>query len=67
MAALHERMPVILEPADWPVWLGESDGDPLTLLKPSAEGVLRVWAVDKRVGNVRNDGPELLEPVATLV
>ena len=24
MAALHERMPVILEPADWPVWLGES-------------------------------------------
>jgi hypothetical protein len=27
-----------------------------------AEGILRIWPVDKRVGNVRNDGPELLEP-----
>ena len=25
MAALHQRMPVVLEPADWPVWLGEAD------------------------------------------
>jgi hypothetical protein len=24
--------------------------------------VLRLWPVDKRVGNFRNDGPELLEP-----
>ena len=27
MAELHERMPVILEPSDWPVWLGEAEGD----------------------------------------
>lgn len=27
MSALHERMPVILEPQDWPRWLGEADGD----------------------------------------
>jgi putative SOS response-associated peptidase YedK len=25
MAALHDRMPVILEPDDWPLWLGEAD------------------------------------------
>jgi hypothetical protein len=24
VAELHERMPVILEPDDWPVWLGET-------------------------------------------
>jgi putative SOS response-associated peptidase YedK len=24
---------------------------------------LRVWPVDRRVGNVKNDGAELLEPV----
>ena len=58
---LHDRMPVILEPADWPVWLGEVEGDPSALLHPAAEGVLRLWPIDKRVGNVRNDGPELLE------
>jgi putative SOS response-associated peptidase YedK len=60
MAVLHERMPVILEPADWPGWLGETEVDAASLLRPLPEGVLRTWPVDKRVGNVRNDGPELL-------
>jgi putative SOS response-associated peptidase YedK len=40
------------------------DGDPATLLRPAAEDVLRIWPVDKKVGNVRSDGPELLEPRA---
>ncbi len=64
MSVLHERMPVILEPSDWPLWLAEQPGDPVPLLRPAPEGVLRLWPVDKRVGNVRNDGPELLEPLA---
>jgi putative SOS response-associated peptidase YedK len=63
MAVLHERMPVILEAADWPIWLGEQPGDAAELLRPSREGLLRVWQVDKRVGNVRNDGPDLLVPI----
>ena len=64
MSALHERMPVILAPEDWPAWLGEQPGDPATMLHPAPPGILRIWPVDKRVGNVRNDGPELLEPMA---
>ncbi len=64
MSALHERMPVILEQADWPVWLNESEGDPVSLLRPSPDGVLRLWPVGKHIGNVRNDGPELLAPAA---
>jgi putative SOS response-associated peptidase YedK len=64
MVALHERMPVILEQADWPGWLGEAEIDFSTMLRPSADGVLRIWPVGKRVGNVRNDGPELLAPAA---
>ncbi len=60
---LHERMPVVLEPADWPAWLGEADGDPAALLRPSLAG-LRTWPVSTRVNSVRNDGPELAEPVA---
>src|ERR1700712_168502 len=62
MAALHNRMPVILEAEDWPVWLGEVEGDPQPLLKPAKQGILRIWPVGKRVGNVRNDGPDLLQP-----
>lgn len=62
MAVLHERMPVILEKPDWAAWLGEQEADPLTLLRPLREGVLRLWPVSRRVGNVRNDGPDLLKP-----
>jgi putative SOS response-associated peptidase YedK len=64
MAVLHDRMPVILEKSDWPAWLGEEESDPAALLRPAPEGILRLWPVDKRVGNVRNDGPELLAPLA---
>lgn len=66
MSALHERMPVILEPSDWPGWLGEAEVDPATLLRFSAEGTLRFWPVDKRVGSVRNDGPDLLTETAAV-
>ena len=60
---LHERMPVVLESRDWAAWLGEEDGDPAALLRPSG-AVFRVWPVSSRVNSVRNNGPELVEPVA---
>ena len=55
-------MPVIIEREDWPLWLGETEGDAASLLRPAPEDVLRVWPVGKAVGNFRNDGPELLKP-----
>ena len=60
---LHDRMPVILEPADWPTWLGEVEGDPAGLLKPAGDDVLKVWPVSKQVNSPRNNGAELLERV----
>jgi putative SOS response-associated peptidase YedK len=63
LRALHERMPVVLEEADWPAWLGEAEADPGALLRPAAEDVLRVWPVDRRVGNVRNNDAGLLAPI----
>ena len=62
---MHERMPVILDEADWPKWLGEEPAtlDELyALLKPSPDEVLKAWPVDKSVGNVRNKGPQLIAP-----
>jgi len=59
---LHERMPVILEPVDWPAWLGEVAGDPGAMLRPSA-AELRMWRIGKAVNSVRNDNASLLEPV----
>ena len=34
VAAVHDRMPAILEPGDWAGWLGERDADPATMLRP---------------------------------
>jgi putative SOS response-associated peptidase YedK len=61
LLGIQPRMPVIIEPTDWPLWLGEAEGDVTALLRPAPEDVLRLWPVDKRVGNVKNDGPDLLE------
>jgi putative SOS response-associated peptidase YedK len=63
LAGIQDRMPVIIEHQDWPLWLGEIDGDPASLLRPAPEDVLRLWQVGKAVGNVKNDGAELIEPI----
>jgi len=63
LAPLHDRMPVILSEADWPAWLGEqpaTEAELLALLKPYAADKMRLWPVDKRVGNVRNNDPTLV-------
>ena len=62
LSMIQPRMPVIIEKADWPVWLGETEGNVPALLRPAPEDVLQLWPADKRVGNVRNNGPELLNP-----
>ena len=63
MRQLHARMPVILEPAQWPVWLGEAEGDPAALMRPAPNDVLRLWPVSRAVNNVRNNGSDLLDRI----
>ena len=63
MAALHDRMPVIIEPDDWPTWLGEVAGDPTALLRPAEDHVLQLWPVSRRVNAPRNNDAHLLDPV----
>jgi len=66
VGALHDRMPVILAEKDWPRWLGEepaTEDELKALLIPCPNERMKIWPVDKRVGNVRNHGPELILPV----
>jgi putative SOS response-associated peptidase YedK len=66
MGQLHDRMPVILAEIDWPIWLGEelaSEQELLALLKPCPDEALKIWPVHRIVGNVRNNGPQLILPV----
>lgn len=67
LAPLHDRMPVILGPENWGVWLGEVPADPQrlkALLVPYPANDMVIWPVDKRVGNVKNNNPSLIEPVS---
>lgn len=66
MESVHHRMPVILAPEDWDAWLDpeNTDADELAkLLVPAPEEMLTLWPVDPAVGNVRNNRPELQEPL----
>src|SRR5262249_37531187 len=66
MVELHDRMPGILADVDWRWWLGEepaSEQELLALLKPCPDEALRIWPVDKMVGNVKSNGPQLILPV----
>jgi putative SOS response-associated peptidase YedK len=45
VAPIHNRMPVVLEEDDWPVWLGEQPADLLALLHAPAADVLQCQLV----------------------
>ena len=65
MAPLHNRMPVILDDDAVGTWLDpslENPADLLELLVPCPDDVLSTYQVSGLVNNVRNDGPELIEP-----
>ena len=65
MDELHDRMPVVLSLADVGAWLDVAAHEPAErqgLLVPAPAGTLVHHGVDKAVGSVRNDGPELIAP-----
>jgi putative SOS response-associated peptidase YedK len=66
MTSYHDRMPVVLKPAEIDGWLSGSLGQ--GVLKPAEEDALREWRVSKRVNQtgVGDDDPTLIEPDATL-
>ena len=66
-AELHNRMPVVLKPEGWPAWLGEEHADAphlKALLTPYPSEEMVAWPVSPRVGNVKNNDPSLIEPIA---
>ncbi|MGK2949168.1 MAG: SOS response-associated peptidase [Acidimicrobiales bacterium] len=66
MAAIHDRMPVILPPDAWDTWLdrGNDDLELLgKLLVPAPPQVITMHPVSTEVNNVRNQGPQLTEEI----
>ncbi|HUG46955.1 MAG TPA: SOS response-associated peptidase [Candidatus Limnocylindria bacterium] len=62
---LHDRMPVVLSPGVWEVWLDPmlSDAGLLeSFLAPAPDELLELVAVSPLVNSPHNEGPELLLP-----
>jgi putative SOS response-associated peptidase YedK len=67
MEGIHDRMPVVLDPEAWEIWLDPEHNDPgelELLLRPPLKGTLAHYEVGGAVGNVRNNGPELIRAVS---
>jgi putative SOS response-associated peptidase YedK len=65
---IHDRKPLLVEPARYDAWLDPAHGDVddlKRLLVPAAPGRLEAYPVSTAVNNVRNNGPELLDPLAS--
>jgi putative SOS response-associated peptidase YedK len=67
MAAIHNRMPAMLADDDWATWLEPGLADPgelLAIIGAGREPELVIRPVSRLVNDVRNDGPELVTPLA---
>jgi putative SOS response-associated peptidase YedK len=66
LGMIHDRMPMIIDPASWTDWLDPANGDVAdlqALLSPAAASGLTTFPVSTAVNSVRNNGPQLIEPI----
>lgn len=66
LAAIHNRMPAIIPPEAFDLWLDTDRVDAKTaaaLIAPAPESVMEVYEVSTAVNRVANDTPALIEPV----
>ena len=61
LAPIHDRMPVILAPADCDRWLSAHEPDPHDLLKPYPTAPMVVWPISTRVNSPENDDVSIME------
>ena len=66
LGMIHDRMPMIIDPNGWSDWLDPANGDVAdlrSLLAPAAASGLMTYPVSTAVNSVRNNGPQLIEPM----
>jgi putative SOS response-associated peptidase YedK len=64
LAAVHDRMPVILTPDTRALWLGEAGHGAARLMVPAPDDTLQLHRVGTEVNSNRARGPGLVAPVA---
>ena len=67
LGMIHDRMPMIIDPGSWADWLDPASNDAAdlrALLVPAAASGLATYPVSTAVNSVRNNGPQLIEPLS---
>jgi len=67
LAAIHDRMPVIVAPEAFDLWLDCAKVDAMTaaaLIAPAPESLLECYEISPAVNRVANDSAELIAPAA---
>jgi len=64
MSAIHHRMPVILPPEEWALWLGENGKGAAAVMRAAPEDALTFYRVDPAVNSNRASGPDLIHPIS---
>jgi len=65
---IHDRMPMVIAPDHWADWLNPGNSEPGHLqatMLPAMAGGLTSHPVSMAVNSVRNNGPELITPLAS--
>jgi len=65
MASIHNRMPVIIEPEDYSMWLdpGPDPQDAQHLLRSYPAQKMEAYPVSAAVNNPRNENPQCIQPI----
>lgn len=67
LAPIHERMPVVVPPEAFDLWLNCDKADAQTasvLIRPAPDDLLEAYEISTAVNRVANDDAKLIEPVA---
>jgi putative SOS response-associated peptidase YedK len=66
LSPIHERMPVIVPPEGFELWLDGANVDATTaaaLIASAPDNLLEAYEISTAVNRIANDNPKLLEPV----
>ena len=64
ISQIHHRMPVIIAPQDWALWLGEQGKGAATLMRAAPEQALDFYRVERTVNSNRATGANLIKPLS---
>lgn len=62
LSPIHHRAPLVIDPNDWGLWLGEEGHGAARLMQPAADDYFAFHRVAPAINKAKADGPELMTP-----